>query len=41
MSRTGITEKDVLNLPTVKKLKVDVRFSFLTTEEREDTSGSA
>ena len=41
LSRTGITEKDVLNLPTVKKLKVDVRFSFLTTEEREDTSGSA
>jgi DNA-binding Lrp family transcriptional regulator len=41
LSRTGITDKDVLNLPTVKKLKVDVRFSFLTTEEREDTCGSA
>ena len=41
LRRTGITDKDVLNLPTVKKLKVDVRFSFLTTEEREDTRGSA
>jgi DNA-binding Lrp family transcriptional regulator len=37
---TGIPDTDVLNLPTVKKLKVDVRFSFLTTEEREDTCGS-
>jgi len=41
MSRTGITDKDVLNLPTARKLKVDVRFSFLNDEEREDTVGSA
>jgi siroheme decarboxylase len=41
LSRTGILDKDVLNLPTVKKLKVDVRFSFLINEEREDVSGSA
>jgi hypothetical protein len=41
LRRTGIADKDVLNLPTEKKLKVDVRFSFLTTEEREDTRGSA
>jgi len=41
ISRTGITDRDVLNLPTVRKLKVDVRFSFLNDEEREDTFGSA
>jgi len=37
--RTGIPETDVLNLPTVRKLKVDVRFSFLS-DEREGTFGS-
>jgi DNA-binding Lrp family transcriptional regulator len=41
LSRTGIPDKDVLNLPTVRKLKVDVRFSFLNDEEREDTFGPA
>ena len=40
LSRTGITDGDILNLPTVRKLKVDVRFSFLNDEEREDTFGS-
>ena len=41
LQRTGIPDTDVLNLPTVKKLKVDVRFSFLNTEEREGTIGSS
>jgi DNA-binding Lrp family transcriptional regulator len=40
-NRTGIPDSDVLNLPTVRKLKVDVRFSFLNDKEREDTFGSA
>ena len=39
--RTGIPDKDVLNLPTVRKLKVDVRFSFLNDEDRGGTFGSA
>ena len=39
--RTGIPDKDVLNLPTVRKLKVDVHFSFLNDKDREDTFGSA
>ena len=39
LDRTGIADTDVLNLPTVRKLKVDVRFSFLNDEEREDTFG--
>jgi DNA-binding Lrp family transcriptional regulator len=38
--RTGLPDKDVLNLPTTRKLKVDVRFSFLSDEEREGTFGS-
>ncbi len=38
--RTGIPDTDVLNLPTVKKIKVDVRFSFLKAEEREGSIGS-
>jgi siroheme decarboxylase len=41
LRRTGIPDTDVLNLPTVKKLKVDVRFSFMNTEERECTIGSS
>jgi len=41
LQRTGIPDTDVLNLPTVKKLKVDVRFSFLNAEEREGTIGSS
>jgi DNA-binding Lrp family transcriptional regulator len=39
--RTGIPDKDALNLPTVRKLKVDVRFSFLNDEDRGGTFGSA
>jgi DNA-binding Lrp family transcriptional regulator len=41
LRRTGIPDTDVLNLPTVKKLKVDVRFSFLKAEDREGTLGSS
>jgi DNA-binding Lrp family transcriptional regulator len=41
LRRTGIPDRDVLNLPTVRKLKVDVRFSFLNDEDREDAFGSA
>jgi len=41
LQRTGIQDTDVLNLPTVRKLKVDVRFSFLKAEEREGTIGSS
>jgi len=41
LRRTGISNTDVLNLPTVRKLKVDVHFSFLNAEEREGTIGSS
>jgi DNA-binding Lrp family transcriptional regulator len=41
LSRAGIADDDVLNLPTVRKLKVDVRFSFLNDEGKEDRFGSA
>jgi siroheme decarboxylase len=41
LRRTGIPDTDVLNLPTVRKLKVDVRFSFLNDREREDSFESA
>jgi DNA-binding Lrp family transcriptional regulator len=41
LRRTGIPDTDVLNLPTVQKLKVDVRFSFLDDKDREGTFGSA
>jgi DNA-binding Lrp family transcriptional regulator len=39
ISRIGISDTDVLNLPTVRKIKVDVRFPFLNDEEREDSCG--
>jgi siroheme decarboxylase len=41
LQRTGIPDTDVLNLPTVRKLKVNVRFSFLNDEKREVRFGSA
>jgi DNA-binding Lrp family transcriptional regulator len=41
LRRTGIPDTDVLNLPTVRKLKVDVRFSFLNDKDREGIFGSA
>lgn len=37
---TGIPDSDVLNLPTVRKLKVDVRFSFTKDMGEEDIIGS-
>ena len=37
LERTGIPASDVLNLPTTKKIKIDVRFSFLPAQFREIT----
>jgi DNA-binding Lrp family transcriptional regulator len=37
LKRTGIMASDVLNLPTTKKIKIDVRFSFLPAQFREIT----
>jgi len=37
LQQTGIPESDVLNLPTIKKIKIDVRFSFLPAQSRENT----
>ena len=39
LQRTGIPESDVLDLPTIKKIKIDVRFSFLPAQSREITNG--
>lgn len=35
LQQTGISESDVLNLPTIKKIKIDVRFSFVPAQFRE------
>ncbi len=40
LHRTGVPNTDVLNLPTVRKLKVDVRFSFFNDKNRGGTIGS-
>jgi DNA-binding Lrp family transcriptional regulator len=40
LGRTGISREDVLDLPTVKKLKIDVRFPFLPPGNEEDALGS-
>ncbi|HII76148.1 MAG TPA: Lrp/AsnC family transcriptional regulator [Methanolinea sp.] len=40
LERTGIGEDDILDLPTVNKLKVDVRFSFHGTKATGGNSGS-
>ena len=37
LQRTGIPASDVLDLPTVKKIKIDVRFSFLPAQSGEIT----
>lgn len=37
LQQTGIPESDVVNLPTIKKIKIDVRFSFLPAQSRENT----
>jgi len=40
LERTGISVSDALDLPTVKKIKIDVRFSFLPAQPGEITYGS-
>jgi siroheme decarboxylase len=40
LDRTGISASDALDLPTVKKLKIDVRFSFLPAQFGEVFHGS-
>jgi DNA-binding Lrp family transcriptional regulator len=37
LERTGIPAPDLLDLPTVKKIKIDVRFSFLPAHVRGST----
>ena len=39
LDRTGISDADALDLPTVKKIKIDVRFSFLPAQSGEITHG--
>lgn len=39
LHRTGIPDADVLNLPTVNKIKVDVRFSLFKDKGGESTYG--
>jgi siroheme decarboxylase len=40
LSETGIPEDMILNLPTVRKIKIDVQFPF-TRHQKEDRNGSA
>jgi siroheme decarboxylase len=40
LDRTGISASDVLDLPTVKRIKIDVRFSFLPAQSGEVPHGS-
>jgi len=37
LKRTGIPDSDVLDLPTVNKIKIDVRFAFLPAQSGVDT----
>lgn len=39
LRRTGIPATDALDLPTVKKIKIDVRFSFVPVQSREIANG--
>ena len=39
LRRTGIPVTDALDLPTIKKIKIDVRFSFVPAQSREITNG--
>lgn len=41
LSRTGIHDTDVLDLPTVRKLKIDVRFSFARDDDQGGRDGPA
>ena len=36
LDRTGILGNNILNLPTVKKIKIDVRFSFVPPRKEEN-----
>jgi siroheme decarboxylase len=40
LHETGIPPRDVLDLPTVKKIKIDVRFSFTFARKQENARGS-
>jgi len=40
VQKIGIPSTDVLDLPTVKKIKIDVRFSFRPACKQENTFGS-
>jgi len=40
LERTGVSATDALDLPTVKKIKIDVRFSFMPAQSREVSHGS-
>jgi DNA-binding Lrp family transcriptional regulator len=40
LDRTGISASDALDLPTVRKIKIDVRFSFLPAQSGEVPHGS-
>jgi AdoMet-dependent heme synthase len=40
LQRTGVPAADTLDLPTVKKIKIDVRFSFLPAQPGEVPHGS-
>jgi len=40
LERTGVSASDALDLPTIKKIKIDVRFSFLPAQSREVSHGS-
>jgi siroheme decarboxylase len=39
LQRTGVPASDVLDLPTIKKIKINVRFSFLPAQPREANLG--
>jgi DNA-binding Lrp family transcriptional regulator len=40
LQQTGIPASDVLDLPTTKKIKINVRFSFLPAQQQECNFGS-
>ena len=40
LDRTGISASDALDLPTLKKIKIDVRFSFFPAQSGEVPHGS-
>jgi hypothetical protein len=39
MQQAGITADNLLNLPTVERLKIDVRFPFVTNGQEGDGHG--